>query len=225
MVDQELAQRAVLEALEGKIAALRGFGRLHEGTELELVLWDDLSVNYPSVFMAASKEEVSLAISKAAEKSNGRFMLETIKPSSKKRTGVLLAATGTSEQTPEEAPLLYWKVGYSEVLKPNQIAHEGTHIFWLTPDSLVYKPHNKVAVRFRKKDTINYKLIRFFANHPGKTSRKEIALEIGTTPENISVEVAKLRTAVYRSIGLDEKEFIVSEPGYGLGERIKVEEK
>lgn len=224
MIEQQLAERAVLEALEGKIGALKGFGKLHEGVGLELILWDDLNLNFPTVFMAATKEEVALAISKVAEKSNGRFTLETIKPSVRKRVGVMYAITGAAGDVPEEAPLLYWKIRYSEKYQPSNPI-ERMHVFWLTNDSLIYKPSDKVAVRFRKKNTVAYKLLNFFANNREKTGRKEIASELGTTPENISVEVAKLRAAVYRSIGLAESEFIVSEPGYGLGEHIKIEEK
>ncbi|MFA6414855.1 MAG: hypothetical protein WC217_01275 [Candidatus Paceibacterota bacterium] len=225
MIVQELAQRAVLEALEGKIEALKGSGELREGMVLELVLWDDLSINFPSVFMAAAKEEIALAISQATEKSNGRFTLETIKPSTRKRSGVFYAATGVSESVAEEAPLLFWRIRYSEKYKLNNLLIEKEHIFWLTPETLIYKPSDKVAVCFHKKDAVNYKLLKFFANHDGKTDRKDIATEIGTTPENVSVEVSKLRKAVHQSIGLGEKAFIVSEPGYGLEEHIKIEER
>jgi hypothetical protein len=225
MLEQELAQRAVLEALEGKIEALRGFGKLSEGTVLELVLWDDLSINFPTVFMAATKEEVALAISQATEKSNGRFTLQTLKPSIKKRSGIFYAATGVPESPTEEAPLLFWRVRYSEKHIPNNLSVDREHVFWLTSDALIYKPSNTVAIRFNKKDAINYKLLKYFAGHAGKTSRKEIAAEIHTTGENLSVEIAKLRKAVSRSIGISEKAFIVSKPGYGLGEHIKIEER
>lgn len=225
MLEQELAQRAVLEALERKIETLRGFGTLHEGVELELLLWDDLSINFPTVFMAATKEEVSLTISKVSEKSNGRFTLETIGPSVKKRVGVLYAGTGVSDNPQEEASLVFWKIRYSEKYKPNNAAPEKTHVFWLTADALIYKPSDRIAVQFRKKGGVSFKLLQFFANNPEMTSSKEIAEAIDTTPRNISEEVSKLRTAISRSIGLDGKSFIESEPGYALAANIKIEEK
>lgn len=226
MLNEELAQRAILEALEGKLKALKASGNLQEGATLELVFWDDLALKYPrEIFLAASKEEVSLALAKVAEKSNGRFKLQSLTPSLKERSGVLYAATGLpNKEAEKEAPLFFWKIQYSEEYIPST-TNKSQHIFWLTSGALLYKPNDKIAFSFPKKNSVAYKLLKFFAAHPGKTESKEIAKEIGTSERNISEEVAKLRKAIYNNIGISKEDFIVSVPGYGLGENIKIEEK
>jgi len=43
MIDMPLVQRVVLEALEGKIEALRVSNQLHGKTTIDLFFWDDLA--------------------------------------------------------------------------------------------------------------------------------------------------------------------------------------
>lgn len=224
MVVQELAQRAVLEALEGKIEALRGSDKLQD-VVIELEFWNDLSEKFPEVFRRATAEDVLTALLKVVE-TNGHFKLETIKHSIKylpNDWSVPVVYKPGSYLTDEDI-LLSWHVRYSKKPSPIKAISNKKHVFWLTSENLIYKPTNDVVIAFSKKDSVAYKLLQFFANNPGKTLRKEIPKEI-TTPENVSEEVAKLRAGVERTIGLSGKEFIDSQPGYGLADNVQIEEK
>jgi hypothetical protein len=222
MVIQELAQRAVLEALEAKIEALRALGQLSDGVTLELYFWDDLGEKHQAIFREATVEDVKLAISVVEGKSDGRFKLLSLNPATANRNVLRVALTIESGRPIIDVSNLYWKIQYTEAHGTKESLN--SEIFWLTPRELQASISNEKRSVPLRAGSVQHRLLEWFSEHKGFTKSKELARELDTTLRTIATEVAKLRQKADTAFGLDENNFIESSQGegYRLGKSIKI---
>ncbi|MDR3571378.1 MAG: helix-turn-helix domain-containing protein [Candidatus Pacebacteria bacterium] len=223
MIDQYLAQRAILEALEGKLEAMRGSGELGADTIVELYFFDDLVQKHKTIFRVATVEDVALAISKVEEKSDGRFKLLSLNPSIADRDVVRVALTHEAGRPLTDISNLYWKLKYKEGSSVTN-APLDSKIFWLTPREIYSTISNaKRSFSFRP-GGVQFRLLRWFSEHKGFTGSKELAQELDTTTRTIATDIAKLKRKADDAFGLDESSFIESSQGegYRLAAAIKI---
>ena len=220
MVDQELAQRAVLEALEGKIEALRGVGGLSRPVTLQLYFWDDLQEKHPKVFRAATTEDIALAISTVEKESEGHYKLLSIKPALADRD-VLRVAQIEENGRILDISNLYWKVQYKEKPIISTVSN-GAQVFWLTPREIYSTTANQKRAFALRPHGVQHRLLGWFAEHAGFTKSDDLAQELKTTRRTVATEVAKLKQKADKAFGVDN--FIESShgEGYRLVPRIKI---
>ena len=227
MIEQELAQRAVLEALEGKIEALRALSKPDEGIVVRLYFWEDLAEKYQQIFRSATVEDVSLAISKVAEKSGGRFKLVSIKPLISNRKGVLSVALAHEIGRPlVDVSNLYWEIQYSEKYVEIEQANNN-QIYWLTSREV----HSVISDKRRsltfKPEGVQYRLLEWFCENKGFTKNSELVSKLNTTTRTIRTEIRIIRRKANEAFGLDGNNFIESSQGegYKLSKTIKIKKE
>ncbi len=223
MIDQLLAQRAVLEALEAKITALGGADRHVGDTTLELYFWDDLAEKHQKLFRSATLEDIASAITIVEKESAGRFKLVSIKPSTATRDVLRVGIMQESGRPILDVSNLYWEVRYTEKLPAGE-APSGSQIFWLTPrelHSLISNERRSFAFR---SGGVQFRLLQWFSEHKDLTKSKELAEELKTTTRTIATEIGKLKRKADEAFGLDEDNFVQSSygEGYGPGIGIKI---
>lgn len=227
MIEQELAQRATMEALEGKIEAMGALSNLGTPIAIHLYFWDDLAEKYQQIFKSATVEDVALVISKIAENSGGRFKLVSIKPLTSDRKVVLSVALTHEEGRPLlDVSNLYWEIQYSE--KRTEIEKtDSTQIFWLSPREM----HSLISGKRRavdfKPSGVQYRLLEWFSERDGFTSTSELAGKLNTTTRTIGTEIRILRRKASDAFGLDKNNFIESSQGegYKISKTIKIKKE
>lgn len=227
MIEQELAQRAILEALEGKIEALRALSKPDEDIVVHLYFWEDLAEKYQQIFREATVEGVALAISKVLEKSGGRFKLVSVKPLISNRKGVLAVALTHEEGRPIiDVSNLYWEIQYSE--KHIEIDQTNNNqIFWLTPREVHSVIGGKRRALTFKPAGVQYRLLEWFSENNGFTKSGELASKLNTTTRTIGTEIRALRRKANEAFGLDGDNFIESSQweGYKISKTIKIKKE
>jgi hypothetical protein len=227
MIEQVLARKAIHKALESKIEALGGSEKIKDGSILELEFWNDLADKFQGVFIHATAEDVSLAIA-GTEEIDERFTLESITPrisyAPDEGLGLTVYEAG-SLLTNRRDIFITWKVMFARNALSLKTASKKKHVFALTIGALIYKPTNEIAIEFNAERGVAYRLLKYFAEHPGRSKTVNITADkdVHTNAANLAGEVGKMRTEIFNRIGLDGMEFIASEPGYGLGDNIKIE--
>lgn len=223
MVKQELAQRAVLEALEAKIGAVSGFDGLTGEVILELYLWDDLAEKYSAIFKGASTEDFTLAIAEVERKSNGHFKLLSLKPLIANRDVLRVALQYESGRPIEDVSNLYWKIQYT-VSSPSSADTHMSGIFWLTPREVYSVIGGKRCSFSFKPSGVQYRLLEWFSENTDFDNGIDLAVELKTTKRTIATEISKLRKKANAEFGIGADSFIESNQGegYRIGRGIKI---
>lgn len=239
---QELAQRAVLEALKAKIKHLGGFGKLSEGATLELEFWGDLFNPFPNVFERFTAMDVVSAISKAVEP-NQHLVLENIAPFIKylpNDWSVPVPPYKPGKYLTDEDILLSWKIRYSKVSLKKEVPTLPNHISQSpaqdTPEKtggdpfLFYLSRTKGLYRiFREHDEIypvhksnfRFQILDALTKDFQKTG--ELAKVVGITTAKLRPQIAGVRKQIDKKFkGLTGKDFIEGEQniGYRIGQKI-----
>lgn len=221
MLDQQLGQRAILEALEGKVGAFSANGGLTDGLTLEIFLWDDLAQKHQPIFKSASPEEIAAAIVAVEKESEGRYKLLSIKPSVADRD-VLRVPYIQDNGRILDVQNLYWQVQYYEKKRVENTSSIQT--LWLTPRALYAVISNKRRSFPLMSDSVPHRLLQWFSDHEGLTKSEDLATTLNTTRRTVATEIAKLRKKASSTFGLDDDQFIESHQGegYGLGKGVKI---
>lgn len=221
MLDQILAQRAVLEALEAKNGALRASDGLSGNISLDLYLWDDLGQKHPNIFKSASPEEVAAVIVEVERQSKGRFRLVSIKPSMADRDVLRVPYMEASGRITDISNL-YWQVRHYEDVREDVVADAS--VLWLTPRELYATIAGKRRSFSIRPGSKPHRLLEWFSEHREFTKTHELEEALKTTQRTIATEIGKLRKKAARSFGFDGSEFIESSQGegYRLNKALKI---
>jgi biotin operon repressor len=222
-IDPILIQRAIEEALEGKIQVLRAVDGFSGSVTLELYFWDDLAEKHPDIFRSATPEDIVSAISVIEKESLGHFKLLRIKPSESTRK-VLSVAIINQIGRIIDVSNLYWEIQYSEKTE-NQDSVVNSQIFWLTPREIYSLiSGQKRSFAFKPKG-VAYRFLEWFSENKGFVETRVLAEKLGTTSRTLSAEVADLRKKAEEAFGVDS--FIESSQGegYRLNKKIKIKKE
>lgn len=218
-----LVQRAVKEALEGKIEALRAVDGLNGSITLELYFWDDLAEKHPDIFRSATLEDVVSAISIIEKESGGNFQLLSIKPTVATRK-VLSVAIVKENGRIIDVSNLYWEIQYSAKTYDRETATD-VQIFWLTPREI----HSLISGEKRSftfyPQGVQYRLLEWFSENEEFTESNVLVEKLDTTVRTIGTEIGKLRKKARKAFGVED--FIESSQGegYKLNKKIQIKKK
>lgn len=221
MVEQQLLQRAVLEALRGKIKILKEAGELKYEQVFELYFYDDLVALYPEYFRSARPEDVSIAIAAIEEKPAEHFELVEMRTSEKQREhasglepGIQVALGTDRHGRPIPITNSFWRIRYTE--KNNVVGAPGASgIFWLTSRDI----HSVISGEKRsfsfKPDGVEYRLLEWFSDNTDFTKTSDLAKGIKSEERSVRTEIRKLRRKAMDAFVLSNDAFIESNQGEG----------